>query len=99
MRHGILSDKCLQAFRVVQDHSKADRAAVILHVERVARYRESLSEPREYVGVVVERVREFLGVGPVAVAEPRVVRCDFRWYRSERRSNSGSNMREDEGRP
>ena len=73
MRHGILNDKPLDTFRVCQDHAKAHRSAVVLHVQRVARYRERLSEPSHDLSVAVERVREFLRIRPIAVAESRVV--------------------------
>ena len=73
VRDGILNDQRLDTFRMHQSHAKADRSAVVLHVQRVARYRERLSEPGHDLGIAVERVREFLRIGPIAVAESRVV--------------------------
>src|ERR1700693_3512715 len=57
----------LNTFRMRQGHAKADRSAVVLHVQRVARYRERLSEPSHDLSVAVERVREFLRIRPIAV--------------------------------
>jgi hypothetical protein len=57
-------------------HPKTDRAAVILHVQRVVVETECLCELADDLCVVIKRVREGLGVRPVAMAEARIVRCD-----------------------
>src|SRR5271157_1980672 len=59
-----------------QYHSEADGATVVLHVERVARDSERLSEMVDDLGTTIERVRELLRVRPVTVSEPRIVRRD-----------------------
>ena len=69
MRHCVLDDKSLDPLRVRQGHAKPYRAAVILHVECVARDLESFGEMIHDLGVVVERIRKCFRVGPVAVAE------------------------------
>ncbi len=59
-----------------QDHAKADGAAVVLHVERVAREAERFGEMIHHVGDVVEGVCEFFRVWPVAVAEAGIIGRD-----------------------
>src|SRR3982074_2973095 len=58
-----------------QGHAKADGAAVILHVKRVAREPKSFGEVIHGFGDVIERVRECFRVRPVAVAKARIVGC------------------------
>ena len=55
---------------------KADRAAVIVHVERVAPDAERLRELVDDLGEVIERVGELLGRRRTAEAEARIVRRD-----------------------
>jgi hypothetical protein len=62
--------------RMGQGHAKTHGAAVILHVKRVARERQRFGEVSHNLGVVIERIREFLRVGPVAVSEARVIGRD-----------------------
>ena len=56
--------------------AKAHGAAVILHVKRVAREPERFGEVIHHLGVMIERIREFLRVRPVAVSEARVIGRD-----------------------
>ena len=76
MRHRILHDKSLHPLRMRQRHAKTDRAAIILHVKRVARESQRFGEVIHDLGVVVERVRELFRIRPVAVSEARIVGCD-----------------------
>src|SRR4051812_35236463 len=55
-------------------HTKTDRAAIVLHVWRVAIETERLGEVRDDLRIMVERVRERLGIRPVAMSEPWVIR-------------------------
>jgi len=76
VRHRVLGDESLDPFRMGQGHAKTHRAAVILHVERVARKPERFGEVIHDLGIVMERVREFFRVRPVAVSEARVIGRD-----------------------
>ncbi len=76
MRDRVLHDQRLDAFRMRQDHAKTDRAAIILHVQRVTREAERFGEVIHDLGDVIEGVCEFFGVGPVAVSEARVIGRD-----------------------
>ena len=76
MRHGVLDDERLDPVRMRQSHAKADRTAVVLHVQRVARETERLGEAIHDLGEVIERIRELFRIGPVAVSETRIVRRD-----------------------
>ena len=76
MRHGVLNDECLDPVRMGQGHAKTHGAAVILHVKRVAREAERFGEVIHDLRIMIERVREFLRIGPIAVSEARVIRCD-----------------------
>ena len=64
------------AFRMGQNHAKTHRAAVILHVKRVAREPERFGEVIHDLSDMVERVRELLRVRPVAVSEAWVIGRD-----------------------
>src|ERR1017187_2572005 len=55
---------------------KTHRAAVILHVKRVAREPERFGEMIHDVGEVIERIREFVQVWPVAVSEAWIIGRD-----------------------
>ena len=76
VRDRVLNDESFDAVRVGQDHAKADGATVILHVERVAREPERFGEVIHDLGDVIEGVREFLRVRPVAVTEAWVIGRD-----------------------
>src|SRR5207253_1954552 len=66
----------LNPVRMGQGHTKTNRAAVILHVKRVAREPERFGEMIYDFGVVIERVCEFFRVRPVAVPKARVIGRD-----------------------
>jgi hypothetical protein len=55
---------------------KTHGASVILHVKRVAREPESFGEVIHDLGIVIERIREYFRVRPVAVTEARVIGRD-----------------------
>jgi hypothetical protein len=76
VRHRVLDDQSLDPFRIGQGHAKTHRATVILHVKRVAREPERFGEVIYDLGVVIERIREFPGVRPVAMSEARVIGRD-----------------------
>ena len=76
VRHSVLDDESLDPVRMRQGHAKTHRAAVILHVKRVAREPERFGEVIHDLGVVIEGVREFFRVRPVAVPEARVIGRD-----------------------
>src|ERR1700747_3156568 len=60
----------------VEEQEKSAGAAVVLHVERVARETERFGEMIHHVGDVIESVRELFRVWPVAVAEAGVIGRD-----------------------
>ncbi len=68
--------RVLDPFGMGQDHAEADGSAVVLHVERVAREAERLGEMIHHAGDVIEGVREFFWVWPIAVAEARIIGRD-----------------------
>src|SRR5207302_8628233 len=76
MRHSILDDETLGSVRMGQGHAKTHGAAVILHVKRVAREPKSFGEVTHGFGDVIERVREFFRVWPVAVSKTEVIGRD-----------------------
>ena len=76
VRHSVLDDESLDPLRMGQSHAKTHGAAVILHVQRVAREPERLGEVIHDLGVVIERIRECFRVRPVAVSEARVIGGD-----------------------
>ena len=98
MRDRVLNNESFHALRVRQDHAKAHRATVILHVERVARETERLGEMVHYLSVIVEGVCEFLrdpashcvrnrgnqALSVIAIAEP----CEERLKHPRRRRKS-----------
>ena len=76
MGHGVLHDESLNPFRMGEDHAKTNRAAIILHIKRVAREAERFGEVAHDLGDVIERVREFFRVRPIAVPETGIIRRD-----------------------
>ena len=74
MRDSVLNDQRLNSLGMRQDHSKSDRHAVVLHVEVVLCDADGFDEVIHDFSDVVEGVREFLWIGPIAVAEARIVR-------------------------
>jgi hypothetical protein len=73
VRHRVLHNERLDPVRMRQHHAKTDRAAVILHVKRVARESERFGEVIHDLGNVIECVRELFWVRPVAVSEARII--------------------------
>jgi hypothetical protein len=71
-----LHDQCLHAIGMRQRHAEANRAAVILHVEGVARNSQCLSEVIHDLGDVIESVGELFRIRPIAVAEARIIGRD-----------------------
>src|SRR5580704_3754006 len=76
MCDGVLNNESFYALRMRERHAKTDRAAVILHVKRVTREPERFSEVIHDLGQVIESVREFFRVRPVAVSEAGVIGSD-----------------------
>ena len=76
MRDSVLDDQRLNPIRMRQGHSETDGTPVVLHVQRIAFETERLSELADDLRVVIKRVGERLRIRPLAVAEPRVIRCD-----------------------
>ena len=76
MRDRVLDDESLRPFWVCQYHAKADRAAVVLHIKRVVRQPERFGEVVHNLGDVIEGIREFFRVRPVAVSEAWVIGRD-----------------------
>ena len=64
---------------------KTHRAAVILHVERVARAPERFGEGIHDLGVVIKRIRDLFRVRPVALSEADLFTDEIRWAFSSRR--------------
>jgi len=56
VRHSVLDDDGLDLVRKGEGHAKTHRAAVILHVERVARQPECSSEVTYDLGAMIEGV-------------------------------------------
>jgi hypothetical protein len=59
-----------------QGHAKTHGAAIILHVKGVVGEAERLGEVIRDLGDVIERVREFFQIRPVAVPEAGVIGRD-----------------------
>src|SRR5436305_13230779 len=59
-----------------QGHAKTNGAAVVLHVERVARESERFGEVIHDLGNMIERIRESFQVRPVALSKARIIRRD-----------------------
>ena len=72
----VLDDESIDSVRVGQDHAKADGATVILHVEGEVGETERFGEVIHDFRDVIEGVREFFRVRPVAVTEARVIGRD-----------------------
>ena len=66
----VLNNKSFYALRVRKCHAKTNGAAVILHVKRVPRESERFGEVIGDLSDVIERVREFFRIRPVAVPKP-----------------------------
>ena len=73
MRHRVLNDERLDPLGMSQGHAKTNRAAVILHVKGIARESECFGKMIHDLGIVIERVGEFLRVRPVAMSEARII--------------------------
>jgi hypothetical protein len=76
VRHRVLDDESLHPVRIRQGHAKTHRAAVILHVKRVAREPKRFGEAIHDLGVAIESIREFFRVRPVAVSKAWVIGRD-----------------------
>src|SRR6202030_709189 len=76
MGDSVLNDKSLNAVGMRQCHSKAHRATVVLHVERVAIKPERFGEASDDLCVVVKGIRKLLWVWPIAVPKARVIGRD-----------------------
>src|SRR5436305_322170 len=59
-----------------QGHAKTNGAAVVLHVERVARESERFGEVIHDLGNMIERIRESFRVRPIAVSKARIIGRD-----------------------
>ena len=57
-------------------HAKTNRAAIVLHVKRVARKTQRFGEMSHDLSEVIEGVSEVLRIWPVAVSEARIIRRD-----------------------
>ena len=63
-------------FRMGYRHAKTHGVAVILYVTRVARKPQRFGEVIHDLGKMIERMREFSRVRPVAVSKDRVIGRD-----------------------
>src|SRR5438552_14488022 len=61
---------------MTQGHTKTYRAAVVLHVERVARQRDCFGEAIHDFSEAIERIGKLCRVRPVAVSKAEVVGRD-----------------------
>ena len=85
MRYSVLDDESLDPVRMGQGHAKTHAAAVILHVERVAREPKRFGEVIHDLGFVVKRIRNFVRVRLVAVSEAELFTDEIQWaFRSLR---------------
>ena len=73
---GILNNERFDAFRMRKRHAKTNRAAIVLHVKRVARKTQCFSEMSDDLSEVIEGVSEVLRIWPVTVSEARIIRRD-----------------------
>jgi hypothetical protein len=76
VRDRVLDDESLRPFWVCQYHAKANRAAIVLHIKRVLRHPERFGEVIHNLGDVIEGIREFFRVRPVAVSKAWVIGRD-----------------------
>jgi hypothetical protein len=76
MRYRVLDDERGDALRMDQGHPKADGAALILHVQHVARQAERLGELIHDHCQMIKRIGNCFRVGPLTMSEPRVIGCD-----------------------
>ncbi|MNR18055.1 hypothetical protein D3C85_1347560 [compost metagenome] len=74
MSHRILNDQRLQTFGMGEHHSEPDRAAVVLHIQRVLVQAEGFGEMLHHTGQVIERVGKRLRIRRIAMTKPRIVR-------------------------
>ena len=92
MGYRVLHDERFEAIWMREGHAETNGAAVILHVERVAREPERFGEVIHRFGDAIEGVGEFFRVGPVAVTEAGVIGRDeaiaIREAREERLEHS-----------
>ena len=70
VRHSVLDDEILDPVQMGQGHAKTHGAAVILHVQRVAREPERFGEVVHDLGVVIERIRECFWAGQSLCPKP-----------------------------
>src|SRR5215471_3670202 len=75
-RIGVLNDEPLQRVGIVCNDSEAYRASVILNEEAVTIEPLLLQELRCDFSEPVKRVSKRRWIGHIAVAEPRIIRCD-----------------------
>src|SRR5215813_4529567 len=73
VRHSVLNNQGFCALGMRKHHAKTYRAAVVLHVERVARQPESFSEVIHDLRIVIKGIRKLLRIWPVAVSVARVI--------------------------
>src|ERR1700682_327207 len=73
VRDRVLNNESFYTLRVPKGHAETDRSAVIVHVKRVTREPERISEVIHDLGDVIERVSEFFRIRPIAVSETRVI--------------------------
>src|SRR5262249_41896231 len=76
VRIGVLNDEPLQRIWSACNSSEAHRASVILDEEAVTIESLLLQEFRRDFSEAVKRVRKRRRIGNIAVAEPRIIRCD-----------------------
>jgi len=74
VRYSVLDDERLDPFRMGQRHSKTNGAAVIMHVKSKTREPERFGEVIHDLGDVIERIREFLRIRPIAVSKAWIIR-------------------------
>ena len=85
MGHSVLDNESLAPVRMGQGHAKTHKAAVILHVKRVAREPERFGEVMHDPGIVIERIRDLFRVRPVAMSEVELFTDEILWaFRSLR---------------
>src|SRR5207237_3698017 len=73
VRDRVLNNESLYGLWMRNHHAKTDGTAVILHVKRVTREPERFGKVIHDLGDVIERIREFLRIRPIAVSEARVI--------------------------
>ena len=76
VRDSVLDNQSFDPLRVGQNHPKAHRAAVILHVQCVARKPERFGKVIHDLSDMIERVSELFRVRPIAMSKARIIRSD-----------------------